>query len=160
TGADLVGGVILYGASIDLGRGGGGIIYFAGGESRFCPDADGRPGMKEFHAWGGGPYERMREEMGGEPWAVEELELHGLCMTRRAVEALTPFDTNLLLFEPSDVALQACKRGLKRVMDPKFVVSYEGAAEYLCDIGPYRQQHFGDATQESVRYFARKYGLP
>ncbi len=160
TGADLVGAVILYGASIDFGREGRRIIHFAGGESRFRPDADGRPGMQEFHAWVGETYERMREEVGDEPWECEQLELHGMCLTRRAVEALAPFDPDLMQFEPSDIALQARAKGLKRVMDPLFVLSYEGAAEFLCDIGPYRQQHVSDTAQDSVRYFARKYGLP
>ncbi len=160
TGADLVGAVILYGASIDFGREGKRIVHFAGGESRFRPDADGRPGMQEIHAWVGETYEHMRQEVGDKPWENEQLELHGMCLTRRAVEALTPFDPDLMTFEPSDVALQARLKGLKRVMDPQFMITYESAAEYLCDIEPYRQQHASDAAQASVRHFARKYGLP
>jgi hypothetical protein len=160
TGADFVGGVILYAPTIDFGRKGEKIIHYAGGESLFRPDADGRPGMEEIHHWVGVPLDQMREQIGTEPFPCDQVEFHGMCMTRRAVEALTPFDPELLVMEPSDLALRARQQGFRGVMDPMIEVSYEAAAEFLCDLPAYSAQWGRDAVQDSVRYFARKYGLP
>jgi hypothetical protein len=160
TGADMVGGIILYGGSVDYGRSGEKIVHHAGGESRFRPDADGRPGMKQHHEWVGERLADLRAALGSEPWQTEQLEFHGMCMTRRAIELLTPFDSKLLVLEPPDVELRARKHGLKKVIDPMFEVTYEAAGEFLCDLHPYREQWATEAVQDSVRYFAAKYGLP
>jgi hypothetical protein len=159
-GADLVGGVILYGASIDFGVRGRKIIHYAGGETRARPDADGRAGLEEHHDWVAKPLDEMRAARGTEPWICDQLEFHGMCLTRRAVEMLTPFDELLLVFEPSDLAFTVRKLGLNSVMDPMVEVTYESACEFLCDIAPYREQWGSAAVQASVRYFAQKYGLP
>ena len=160
TGADLVGGVVLYDASIDFGREGEKIIHFAGGECRFRPDADGRPGFERVHPWVPRRLDELRDETGNQPWDTELVEYHGVCLTRRAVEALTPLDTNMLAMEEADLSLLAGKQAFRKVMDARFEVTYVRAAEYLCDIHPYRQHWGKDAVQESVRYFAKKYGLP
>jgi hypothetical protein len=73
---------------------------------------------------------------------------------------LTPFDAKLFVFEPSDLAFQARRLGLKRVMDPLFEVRYEAACEYLCDLPGYRMQWGSEEVAASVRYFASKYGIP
>ena len=160
TGADLVGGVILYGASVDYGRQGEKIIHFAGGECRFRPDADGRPGCELLHHWVPRRLDELRDEIGNQPWDTQIVEFHGCCMTRRAIEALTPLDINQLATETVDLGLQARMQDLRVVMDARFEVTYERAAEYLCDVRPYRELWGKEAVQDAVRYFAKKYGLP
>ena len=160
TGADLVCGVVIYGPSIDFGREGKNFLHFAGGECRFRPDADGRPGFERVHPWVPRRLEELREETGDKPWDTELIEYHGLCLTRRAVELLTPLDIQLLSMEEVDLSLLATKQHLRMVIDPCFEIRYERAADYFCDILPYRKHWGGEAVQESVRYFAKKYGLP
>jgi hypothetical protein len=160
TRAELVGGVILYGASIDYGRKDKKVVHFAGGECRFRPDADGRPGCELLHPWMPRCLDELRDEIGDQPWDTRIIEFHGCCMTRRAIDALTPLDINHLVTETVDLGLQASRQGLRMVMDAGFEVTYERAAECLCDVRPYSELWGKQAVQDSVRYFATKYGLP
>src|SRR5262249_6980054 len=153
-------GVVIYGASIDFGRKGEKIIHFAGGNCFFRPDADGRPGFERVHHWVPMHLEQLHENAGIEPWDTELIEYHGVCLTRRAIEALTPLDTNLLAMENADLSLAASKHKLKMVLDPLFEITYVRSHEHLCDALPYQKHWGGEAVQESVRYFARKYDLP
>ncbi|MCZ6774260.1 MAG: hypothetical protein O7G83_20060, partial [Proteobacteria bacterium] len=118
TGAALVGGIIYYGDNIDFGRKGEKVIHFAGGDSNFRPDADGRPGFERVHLWEGRRMDEMRDEIGDEPWDSELIELHAVCLTRQAVEALAPFDPKMLAMENVDISLQARNMGFRQVMDP------------------------------------------
>lgn len=160
TGADLVGGIVYYGSSIDFGIEDKQVIHFAGGKCLFRPDADGRPGFERVHHWVPKPVDELRKVKGDRPWNTELVEYHGVSLSRRAVEVLAPLDTNLLALEETDLSLKAASSGLKMVIDPLFEVTYVGSYEYLCDIRPYTQHWGTDAVQESVRYFAKKYGLP
>jgi GT2 family glycosyltransferase len=159
TGADLVGGVILYAPSVDFGREGERLVHYAGGRCWFRPDADGRPGMEQVHEWVNVRYEDMIEKAGAKPWDSEQLEYHGMCLTARAAKALFPTDTNFLAMENCDLAQKAKALGLKSVVDPLFVITYVNAAQHLCDIEPYRRHWGSQAVDDSVLYFARKYGL-
>ncbi|NJO33777.1 MAG: HD domain-containing protein [Rhodospirillales bacterium] len=102
----------------------------------------------------------MLRAVGGRPWETAQVEFHGMLLSRRALEALAPFDPNMIVFENCDVALRATALGLRQVMDPNFVVTYAAAAGQLCDVTPYREHWATDATDQATRYFARKHGAP